>query len=221
MDGNRTVSLGEKIYYLVVSVVLAVVTGVMAQASFYLGPVPYTMQNVGIILSGLLLPPKYALFSQFLYILLIAVGMPVASGFRGGLHILFGPTGGYIAGFPMASFLMSMLSRFYLKRRGIRLSSIGFRDAVFLLLLSAVAVLPVYILGFAVFTWYALYNVNLFKWASNIASIVGVSGDRILVLFIATVAIFVPQDIFMDHVIAILVAKTLARYFESRGIVFG
>ena len=221
MDGSRTMSIGERVYYLVVSVVLAVVTGIMAQASFYLGPVPYTMQNVGIILSGLLLPPKYALFSQSLYILLIAVGLPVAAGFRGGLYVLIGPTGGYIAGFPIASLLMSVLSRLYLRMRGIRLGDIGFRDAVSLVLLSAVAVLPVYILGFAVFTWYALSNANLFNWASKIASIVGVSGSKILVLFIATVAVFVPQDILMDHVIAVIVAKALARYFEGRGIVFG
>lgn len=214
-------SIGEKVYYLVVSVVLAVVTGIMAQASFYLGPVPYTMQNVGIILSGLLLPPKYALFSQSLYILLIAVGLPVAAGFRGGLYVLIGPTGGYITGFPIASLLMSILSRFYLRRRSIRLSDIGFRDAVSLVLLSAVAVLPVYILGFAVFTWYVLSNANLFNWASKIASFVGVSGNKILVLFIATVAVFVPQDMLMDHVIAVAVAKALARYFEGRGIVFG
>lgn len=213
-------SISRGVYYLVMSSVLAIVTGVMAQASFYVGPVPYTMQNVGVILSGLLLPPKYAIFSQLLYILLIAIGMPVAAGFRGGLHVLIGYTGGYIAGFPIASLLMSVFSRLYLRRRGVRLSGISSKDFVALIVFSAIAALPIYILGFIVFTHYALSNARLFAWASNIASSVGVSGDKILVLFIASVAVFVPQDILMDHVIAVIVAKAIAKYFEDRGIVF-
>ena len=38
---------------------LAVVTAVLAQVSFRVGPVPYTMQNTGVILLGLLLPPRW------------------------------------------------------------------------------------------------------------------------------------------------------------------
>ena len=46
-----------------------------------------------------LLGGKRGTVSILVYILLGAVGLPVFSGFRGGIGILFGTTGGYIIGF--------------------------------------------------------------------------------------------------------------------------
>uniref|UniRef100_A0A7C3WUR6 Biotin transporter BioY n=1 Tax=Thermofilum pendens TaxID=2269 RepID=A0A7C3WUR6_THEPE len=63
---------------------LAATTALLAQLNIRIGPVPYTMQNTGFILSGLLLPPRWALTSQLLYLAMIAVGAPAAAGFKGG-----------------------------------------------------------------------------------------------------------------------------------------
>lgn len=203
---------------LVYSVCLAVITGLLAQATLRIGPVPYTMQNVGIVLAGLVLPPGYALLSQLLYLLLIAIGLPMGAGFRGGLHVILGFTGGYLAGFPISAALMSVLRRWYLRRRGTEMCKIGIRDSIVLLLLSGIAVIPTYVLGFLVFSYYALGNERLFAWASSAANMVGISGDKLAILFTASVLIFIPQDLLMDHVIAIGVAKGLARFLKSRGI---
>uniref|UniRef100_A0A7C5XGH1 Biotin transporter BioY n=1 Tax=Ignisphaera aggregans TaxID=334771 RepID=A0A7C5XGH1_9CREN len=204
---------------IVFCVVLAVITGVLAQAIFYLGPVPYTMQNTGVVLSALLLPPRYALFSQLLYLMLIAFGFPIASGFRGGLAVLLGYTGGYLAGFPIASTAMSVLSKWYLKRVGRSLARINRKDFIILLAFSAIASIPIYILGFIVFTGYALSNEGLLQWAEGISKTIGLTiSDKFLMLFTASVAIFVPQDILMDHVVALAMAKTISIYLESRGI---
>ncbi len=67
--------------------------------------IPYTMQSFGIFLCVGLLGGKRALISILLYILLGAIGLPVFSGFAGGLGILFGSTGGYILGFLMPPLL--------------------------------------------------------------------------------------------------------------------
>jgi biotin transport system substrate-specific component len=204
---------------IVFCVVLAVITGVLAQAIFYLGPVPYTMQNAGIILSALLLPPRYALISQLLYLVLIALGFPIASGFRGGLAVLLGYTGGYLAGFPIASTAMSVLSRWYLRKCGVPLSRINRKDYIILLAFSAIASIPIYILGFIVLTSYALSNEKLFQWVEGVSKTIGLTiSDKLLMLFIASVAIFIPQDILMDHVVALAMAKTISIYLESRGI---
>ena len=80
----------------VLASMMAVVTGLSAQLYIYLGPVPYTMQNFGVILSGLLLSPRYALLSQLLYLALVAAGAPLAAGMRGGLPVVAGPTAGYL-----------------------------------------------------------------------------------------------------------------------------
>ena len=209
----------EAVTRVVLASVLAALTGVLAQAMFYVGPVPYTMQNTGVILSGLLLPPKYAFLSQALYLFLIAVGLPVAAGFRGGISALVSYTGGYLAGFPVASALMSFLSRWYLRRVSRDMGSLNRSDFIALLLLSLVSVLPVYILGFAVFTYYALQSEKLFSWAQKAVSFFGIyTESRILVLFIASVAIFVPQDLLMDHVTAITLAYAITKFLRSRGL---
>lgn len=72
-------------------------------------PVPITMQVLAVIMTALMLKPKLALTAQFIYTLLGIVGLPVFSGGKGGFGAIFSPTGGYIFGFLLASFLVSLL----------------------------------------------------------------------------------------------------------------
>ena len=61
--------------------------------------IPITMQSFAIFLTAGLLGGKRATISVLLYILLGAIGLPVFSGFTGGIGILSSATGGYIFGF--------------------------------------------------------------------------------------------------------------------------
>jgi biotin transport system substrate-specific component len=74
-----------------------------AWISFPLGDVAVTAQTFGLFLTLGLLGGKDGSLVCLLYLLLGAVGLPVFSGFRGGLGILLGNTGGYILGFLVAS----------------------------------------------------------------------------------------------------------------------
>ena len=47
-----------------------------------------------------------------IYILLGAAGVPVFSGFKGGIGVLAGPTGGYIAGFIFSALLYRLITGF-------------------------------------------------------------------------------------------------------------
>ena len=60
------------------------------------GAVPVSLSLIAIIMTGRLMGVKCALASTFVYILLGAFGLPVFSGFMGGINVLLGPTGGYI-----------------------------------------------------------------------------------------------------------------------------
>lgn len=92
-----------KTYSLTVTALMAAVTCVLAPLSIPIGPVPISLTNFVIYLSLYVLDWKKGTVSYLIYLLLGLVGLPVFSGFTGGLGKLAGPTGGYIIGFiPMA-----------------------------------------------------------------------------------------------------------------------
>jgi biotin transport system substrate-specific component len=84
---------------------MAAVTAVAAQIAIPLpfSPVPFTMQVLAVILSGLLLGPKYGALAQAIYVLVGAVGVPVFAQLSGGLGVVLGPTGGYLLSYPLAA----------------------------------------------------------------------------------------------------------------------
>ena len=61
--------------------------------------VPFTLQTFGVFLTLEMLGGASGTLAILAYILLGAVGVPVFSGFAGGVSVLLGPTGGYIIGF--------------------------------------------------------------------------------------------------------------------------
>ena len=93
----------SKIYTLSMTAVMTAVTCVLAPMSIPIGPVPISFTNLAIYLALYLLGWKQGTISYIVYVLIGMVGLPVFSGFTGGLGKLAGPTGGYIVGFiPMA-----------------------------------------------------------------------------------------------------------------------
>lgn len=64
-----------------------------------IGDISFTMQTFGVFLALGLLGGKRGAAAISIYLLLGIVGLPVFSGFRGGLGVLMGVSGGYIWGF--------------------------------------------------------------------------------------------------------------------------
>jgi biotin transport system substrate-specific component len=89
---------------------MVAVTAVAAQIAIPLpfSPIPFTLQVLAVILSGLLLGPLYGALAQAIYVLVGAVGVPVFSQFQGGLGVLIGPKGGYDIAFPIAAALAGL-----------------------------------------------------------------------------------------------------------------
>lgn len=73
-------------------------------------PVPVALQSLFVLVAGILLPPRWALASVGLYLVLGAIGLPVFSAARGGLAHFAGPTGGYLLGFLPAAWVCAMLA---------------------------------------------------------------------------------------------------------------
>ncbi|HKM35570.1 MAG TPA: biotin transporter BioY [Lachnospiraceae bacterium] len=81
--------------------VMAAIICIMGPFSIPLpfSPVPITLTNLAIYLTIYVLGMKKGTISFFIYLLLGATGLPVFSGFSGGIGKLLGPTGGYLFGF--------------------------------------------------------------------------------------------------------------------------
>ena len=84
---------------LALTAMMSVFIAVCSWISVPIGPVPFTMQTFAVFCTLSLLGGCKGFFSVVVYILMGAVGLPVFSGFKGGLSVLMGVTGGYISGF--------------------------------------------------------------------------------------------------------------------------
>jgi biotin transport system substrate-specific component len=73
-------------------------------------PVPMTMQTFGLVLLGALCGWRLALGASLAYLAEGAAGLPVFAGGAAGAHHLVGPTGGYLAAFPLAAALVGWLA---------------------------------------------------------------------------------------------------------------
>ena len=79
--------------------VLAAVMAVCAWISVPLGDQAVSLQTFALFLTLGILGGKLGTVTVLVYLLLGAVGLPVFTGFRGGMSVLLGPTGGYLWGF--------------------------------------------------------------------------------------------------------------------------
>ena len=87
----------------IVTALFAALLCILAPISIPVGAVPVSLATFGVCLVALLTDRRCALMAILLYAALGAVGLPVFAGFRGGAHVLVGPTGGYLFGYiPMA-----------------------------------------------------------------------------------------------------------------------
>lgn len=107
---------------LVLCALCAAVTCILAPLSVPLaGEVPISLATFAVLLSGILLGAKLGGLSQVIYVLLGSVGVPVFAGWKGGIGITLGITGGYIIGYiPMAFVAGLLYYRFGRNESGVR-----------------------------------------------------------------------------------------------------
>ncbi|MFJ8237091.1 biotin transporter BioY [Ureibacillus sp. NPDC094379] len=103
----------SKTYAYVVTAFGAAIIAVLAQITIPLPLVPITGQTLAVGLIVTILGTRYGTLAVLLYILLGAIGLPVYSGFSGGLGILVGPTGGYIIGFLVQAYIMGIYMDYF------------------------------------------------------------------------------------------------------------
>ncbi len=91
--------------------VLIALLAVSAQVSVAIGPVPFTLQTLVVVLAALVFSPGQAALALIGYVILGTLGLPIFSAFRGGLAMIAGPTGGYIYGFILSAVIGALVRR--------------------------------------------------------------------------------------------------------------
>lgn len=88
----------------------AIFTALIAVLTFITIPnpvtgVPITLQTFAVCLTGFFLGAKFGTISVVAYILIGLAGVPVFAGFKAGISVIAGPTGGFLIGFIFMSLI--------------------------------------------------------------------------------------------------------------------
>ena len=94
---------------MVLMALFAALTCVLAPLAVPIGPVPISLTNLVIYFSLYVLGWQRATITYIVYLLLGLVGLPVFSGFEGGVGKVAGPTGGYLIGFIFMAIVCGLL----------------------------------------------------------------------------------------------------------------
>ena len=89
----------------------ALLTAVCAQISIHVppSPVPITGQTFAVVVSGACLGSRRGGASQLVYVIAGLI-FPIYAGGTSGWHTLWGPSGGYLVGFPIAAWAIGRLA---------------------------------------------------------------------------------------------------------------
>jgi biotin transport system substrate-specific component len=72
--------------------------------------VPITAQSLGVMLAGSVLGARRGGLALVLFLVLVATGLPLLAGGRGGLGVFAGPSAGFLLAWPVAAYVVGWLS---------------------------------------------------------------------------------------------------------------
>ena len=100
----------------------AAITAVLGLVpAIQVGPVPITAQTLGVMLAGAVLGARRGFLSQLLFLVLVAIGLPLLASGTGGLAVFAGPTAGYLISWPIAAFVVGLLTERFWTRYNLAL----------------------------------------------------------------------------------------------------
>lgn len=73
------------------------------------GGVPITAQTLGVMLAGAILGPWLGALSVTVLLALVAVGLPLLAGGRGGFAVFLGPSAGYAIGWILGAIVIGLI----------------------------------------------------------------------------------------------------------------
>lgn len=100
----------QDIAYVALFAALTAVLGLIPKIELGFIPVPITAQLLGVMMAGSILGAWRGGAALALFVLLVAAGLPVLAGGRGGLGVFASPTVGFLLGFPVGALVVGALT---------------------------------------------------------------------------------------------------------------
>lgn len=138
-------------------------------------PVPITAQTLGVMLAGAVLGGWRGALAVLVFLALVAIGMPLLPGGRGGIAVFMGPTAGFLLAWPIGAFVIGWLMERY-GREG------AFVPAFLASIVGGIVV--IYAGGIA---WLAVVA-GVPLWTATTGSLAFIPGDLIKAVAAASVA---------------------------------
>ncbi len=172
----KTVDLAYVALFAAVTAVLGLVPGISV------GPVPITAQTLGVMLAGSVLGARRGLLALALFLVLVAIGLPLLPGGRGGLAVFAGPTAGFLLSWPVGAFVVGLLTEWswarYSLARALVANAVG-------------GILVVYLIGVPVLAW---VNALPLGTAIGVGGLPFLPGDAVKAVVASVVAVQVRRS---------------------------
>jgi biotin transport system substrate-specific component len=137
--------------------------------------VPITAQSMGVMLAGAILGARRGFGTLALFLVLVAVGLPLLAGGRGGLGVFFTPSVGFLLFWPVAAFVVGWLT----ERRGA-----PYRLAWGLVANVVGGIVVLYVGGIVGIA--AVTGISL--WAATVSTWIFIPGDLVKAVLAALIA---------------------------------
>lgn len=107
-NNKGTRKMERNVTYIALFAAFVAVLGLLPKFTLASG-VPITAQSLGIMLAGVILGSWRGALAMLLFLALVAIGLPLLAGGRGGLGVFASPTVGFLIGFPFAAFCAGLV----------------------------------------------------------------------------------------------------------------
>ncbi len=159
---------------------LTAALGLIPRIDLGVVPVPITAQSLGPMLAGAILGARRGGLSQLLFLMLVAAGLPLLAGGRGGLAVFQGPSAGFVIAFPFAAALTGLIVERFWER-------LTFAGCLMATIVGGIGV--IYLIGIPVLSFIAGLSLRDAAMGAGIF----IPGDLIKAALAASVAMFVKR----------------------------
>lgn len=172
MSTPRAAALAYTVVFAAFIAVLGLFPGIYLAGA----AVPVVLQNMGPLLAGSLLGAKRGVAAVTLFLGLVALGLPLLSGGRGGIAAFFGPTGGFMFGWILSAVVAGVIVQRATPRPGLAV----------LLVANTLGVASSYVIGIP---FWAAFTGDL--GAAAVQSLAFLPGDGVKLALVSLVAVAV------------------------------